>query len=136
MGDRLVGIISPKPRLKGAYFDEDAANDVLMFFDGGLRHVKGELAGAHLVLDDWQRDVLGQLFGWKRADGTRLYRTAYIEVPRKNGKSTLGAGIGLYLLFADDEPGAEVYSAAADRDQAAIVFGVAKEMVEANPKLK
>jgi phage terminase large subunit-like protein len=135
MTKRVPRVSSPDPRVPGAYFDEQAAKDVLIFFDRGLQHVKGELAGAHLVLDEWQRDVLGRLFGWKRADGTRVYRTAYIEVPRKNGKSTLGAGIALYLLYADGEPGAEVYSAAADRDQAAIVFGAAKQMVEANPKL-
>ena len=93
--------VSPKPRVPGAHFDADAAQDVLTFFDRALVHIKGELAGAHLVLDDWQREILGQLFGWKRADGTRLYRTAYIEVPRKNGKSTLGAGIALYLLYVD-----------------------------------
>ena len=80
--------------------------------------------------------MVGSLFGWKRADGTRRFRVAYNEIPRKNGKSTLAAGIGLYLLIADDEPGAEIYSAATKRDQAKIVWGEAKAMRNATPALK
>ena len=75
------------------------------------------------------------LFGWKRADGTRRYRRGYIEVPKKNGKSTLFSGLSLYLLVGDGEPGAEIYSAAVDRDQASIVFNEAANMVEASPHL-
>ncbi len=91
--------------------------------------MKGEWAGQPFRLAEWERQIVRDLLGWKREDGTRRYRTAYIEVPRKNGKSSLAAGLALYLLFADEEPGAEVYSAAADRDQAAIVFDLAREMV-------
>ena len=76
------------------------------------------------------------LFGWKRKDGTRRYRTVYVEIPRKNGKTTLAAGLALFLLFADKEAGAEVYSAAADREQAAIAFDLAKSMVEGSPRLR
>jgi phage terminase large subunit-like protein len=75
------------------------------------------------------------LFGWKRADGTRRFRIAYIEIPKKNGKSAIGSGLSLYLLAADNEPGAEVYSAAADRDQASIVFNEAARMVDSSPVL-
>lgn len=97
-------------------------------------HVKGEWAGSALNLEAWQRDeVVRPLFGTLNADGRRQYRTALIGIPRKNGKSTLGAAIALRLLFRDGEPGSEVYSAAADRDQAAIVFEIARGMVEANP---
>ncbi|HFD40868.1 MAG TPA: terminase large subunit [Anaerolineae bacterium] len=117
------------------WFDERAAQGAVNFFERLLVHVKGEWAGQPFVLQDWQRGVVRDLFGWKRADGSRRYRTAYIEVPRKNGKSTLAAGLALYLLFADGEPGAEVYSAAADRDQAAIVFDLARAMTEAQPHL-
>jgi len=119
------------------YFDEQAAQVAVNFFERLLQHSKGEWAGQPFILQDWQRDeIIRPLFGWKRrSDGTRRYRTAYIEVPRKNGKSTLAAGIALLLLFADDEPGAEVYSAAADRDQASIVFDEAKRMVESSPLL-
>jgi len=117
------------------WFDELATQMVRIFFERFLQHSKGEWVGQPFVLMDWQYEIIKSLFGWKRADGTRRYRTAYIEVPRKNGKSTLAAGLALYLLFADDEPGAEIYSAAADRDQAAIVFDEAKRMVEASAEL-
>ena len=80
--------------------------------------------------------MVGCLFGWKRSDGLRRFRTAYCAVPRKNGKSTLSAGIGLYLLVADGEHGAEIYSAATSRDQARIVFDEAKRMVGSSPALK
>jgi hypothetical protein len=79
--------------------------------------------------------VVGSLFGWHRSDGLRRFRTAYCAVPRKNGKSTLSAGIALYLLVADGEQGAEVYSAATTRDQARIVFDEAKRMVRSSPAL-
>ena len=80
--------------------------------------------------------MVGCLFGWQRSTGLRRFRTAYCAVPRKNGKSTLSAGIGLYLLVADGEQGAEIYSAATTRDQARIVFDEAKRMVGASPALK
>jgi len=118
------------------YFDEDAADLASAFFERRLVHCKGEWSGERFTLMPWQRDdIIRPLFGWKRADGTRKYRTAYIEIPRKNGKSTLASGIALFLLFIDDEPGAEVYSAAADREQAAIVHDLARQMVEASPLL-
>lgn len=120
----------------GCYFDEDAADIVCAFFESMLHHSKGEWAGKPFKLMEWQRDeIIRPLFGWKRADGTRKYRRAYIELPRKNGKSTLASGLALYLLMADGEMGAEVYSAAADKDQAAIVFDEAKAMVESSPAL-
>lgn len=122
----------------GAYwFDEDSADRAVTFFPRFLRHMKGEWAGQPFELTPWQRDeIVRPLFGWKRQDGTRRYRTVYVEVPRKNGKSSLGAGIALILLYADHEQGGEVYSAAADRDQAAIVFDLAKGMVQASPELR
>jgi len=126
-----------RKRGNGEYwFDEDAAERAVSFFPRFLVHVKGEWAGRPFELDPWQRDqIIRPLFGWKRKDGTRRYRTVYVEVPRKNGKSSLSAGIALILLFADQEPGAEVFSCAADRDQAAIVFDLAKQMVLASPDL-
>ena len=123
--------------IDGLYFDPDSAKRAVDFFARFLRHTKGRWAGHPFELEDWQRDeIIAPLFGWKRTDGTRRYRTAYIEVPRKNGKSTLSAGIALYMLFADNEQGAEVYSAAADRDQARIVFEQARAMVEESPSLR
>jgi phage terminase large subunit-like protein len=79
-----------------------AARHAIDFF-GFLRHSKGEWAGQTFALAPWQAFVVGSLFGWTRSDGLRRFRTAYCAVPRKNGKSTLSAGIGLYLLIADGE---------------------------------
>jgi phage terminase large subunit-like protein len=125
------------PKREGEFwFDEEAAELAVSFFPRFLTHVKGEWAGQPFDLDAWQRDqIIRPLFGWKRADGTRRYRTVYVEVPRKNGKSSLAAGIALILLYADKEPGAEVFSCAADRDQAAIVFDLAKQMVLSSQEL-
>lgn len=121
----------------GFTFDPESADRAVEFFARYLHHVKGEWSGQNLVLDEWQNEqLIRPLFGWKRADGTRKYRRVYMEIPRKNAKSTVGAGLGIYLLFADGEQGAEVYSCAADRDQAAIIFDIARQMVEAEPALK
>lgn len=98
-------------KTRGLYFDYDAADHALEFFRF-LRHSKGEWAGCVFQLEPWQQFIVGSIFGWMRADGTRRFRTAFIECPRKQGKSTLAAGVGLYLFVADGEPGAEIYSAA------------------------
>jgi phage terminase large subunit-like protein len=118
-----------KPDLDGNKFDEDAAQRALDFIQGFCHHVKGEWAGRLFILGDWEWWFVTELFGWLTPEGTRQYRTVYLSVARKNGKSTLGAAIGLYLTLADNEYGAEVYSAAADRFQAAIVFDIARTMV-------
>lgn len=102
-----------------------------------LTHSKGQQAGMPFRLARWQVErIIRPLFDTLQTTGHRQYRTCYCTVPRKNGKSTLGAGIALYLLYADREPGAEIISAAADTDQAAIVFDVASRMVEAAPALR
>jgi len=108
---------------------------VVEFFEQCLVHVKGALAGQPFELMDWQKRICLDLFGTKRKDGTRQYRKAYIEVPRKNGKSTFAAGIALYLLLCDQEKGAEVYSAASTRDQASLVYSMAAEMLRKSPVL-
>lgn len=119
------------------WFDEAAATKAVEFFEELLRHQKGEFSGRALKLDEWQAErIVRPMFGWKRKDGSRKYRTVYVEIPRKNGKTTIAAGVGLYLLFADGEQGAEIYSAAADREQAAIAFDLAKSMVESEPELR
>ena len=113
----------------------DAASDAVGFIQS-LSHTKGKWAGVKFTLADWQReDIIEPLFGTLNPDGTRQYRTAYIEIPRKNGKSQLCAAIALKLLLADGEQGAEIYIVAADRDQASIVFNVAAEMVRRNKVL-
>ena len=120
----------------GCWFDLAAAEHVREFFREFLCHSKGEWAGQPFELLPWQwDDVVKPLFGWKRADGTRRYRKAYIEVPKKNGKSTLAAGLSLYLLIADGEVGAEVYSAGADREQAGIIYREAASMDRASKEL-
>ena len=119
----------------GFVFDSEKAERVVGFFEAFLKHQKGLEAGKPFTLLPWQRDFLATLFGWVDADGRRRYRRTWLEIPRKNGKSTLSSGLGLYLLFGDGEQSAEVVSAAGDRDQAAIVFDVAKGMIQADGML-
>jgi phage terminase large subunit-like protein len=111
-----------------------AADIAIRFFEENLTHSKGELGGKAFVLEQWQKDYVGKLFGTMSGE-VRQYRTSLLAIPRKNGKSTLCAGIALKLMF-DGEPGAEIYSCAADRDQARLVFEMAKVCVENSPKLR
>ncbi len=118
------------------WFDPDAATRVLDFFKLYCVHVEGEWAGKPLIPEQWQYQTLRDAFGWKNiSDGTRKYRLVWVAVPRKNGKSTLSAGVGLYLTFADQEPGAKVFCAATEEDQAVIIFNLAAAMVKASPEL-
>jgi phage terminase large subunit-like protein len=120
------------------YFDEEAADRAVNFIEKFCTHVKGELAGKAFILEKWQKeDIVRPLFGWKHKDtGLRKYRTCYVEIPRKNGKSNLAAALALYLMFADGEPGAEIISAAGDRGQANIVYHIAQEMIKNNKHLR
>lgn len=127
---------------EGCWFDDRLYEDggraihVVRFFEDNLRHSAGKWAGQPFIPIQWQRDdILMPLFGWVREDGTRRYRLGYIEVAKKNGKSTLGSGIVLYLLTWDGEKGAEVYGAASDRPQAGIVYHEAASMVAQSPAL-
>src|SRR5882672_6813711 len=121
----------------GCTFDRAAAEKRVAWFPKYLRHTKGEWAGKPFTLAAWQAErVVRPVFGWKRPDGTRRYRVVYVEIPKKNGKSAFCSGLALNLLTADDEPGAEIYSAAADRDQARIVFDTARQMAEESPEIK
>lgn len=125
---------------RGLYFDGDAAQHAVDFF-GFLRHIKGDLAKtqetAGFLLAPWQIFIMANLFGWKKTEtGFRRFNETHIEIAKKNGKSTMMAGIGLYMLFADGEPGAEVYSGATTKEQASIIFDVASKMVERSPHLK
>ncbi|MCU4184014.1 hypothetical protein K6U06_06555 [Acidiferrimicrobium sp. IK] len=122
-------------------FDEARADRVQTFFEKGLVHTKGRWARSPFILEPWQLDeIIRPLFGTVRYDDqlqawVRAYTLAWIELARKNGKSELVAGAGLYLLTADGEEEAEVYGAACDKDQAGIVYQVAKRMVELSPAL-
>lgn len=117
------------------YFDEKEASRPCWFIEN-LTHTKGELAGRAIHLEPWQCFLLTTLFGWKAKAGNRRFRSAYVEVGRGNGKSTLLSGIGLFCLCADHEPGAEVYSFATTREQAKIVFGDAQTMARGNRALQ
>ncbi len=119
------------------YYDDEAADHAVKFLST-LRLVEGEWAGQKWDLADWQEwDIIRPLFGWKRRDtGKRRFRIAYIEVPRKNAKSTLAAGIAAYLLVADKEARGQVYAAATKEDQASIVWGIARDMLKATPEFK
>lgn len=121
---------------KGFWFDATAGERVIRFVEGYCRHFEGEWAGRPLTLEEWQRFVLRAVFGWKRADGTRRFRIAYEEVPRKNGKSTSIAAVADYLTFGDNEPGAQVYATATKEDQAKIVWNAGLKMVKSSPDLR
>lgn len=112
-----------------------AAQKIVDFIECECVHIEGELAGERFLLEQWQERILREAFGRLRPDGTRRYRTVYIEIGRKNGKSTLCAAIAIYLLSEDGEPGAQVVSAAIDKAQALIVFEAARTMVELSPRL-
>jgi phage terminase large subunit-like protein len=115
---------------------KDPAKRVLEFFETHLRHTVGQKAGSPLRLAPWQRkEIIAPLFGTLRKDGLRQYRTCFVTLPRRNGKSVIAGSIALYLLVADDEPGSYVVSAAANREQALVVFDGAARMVEASPAL-
>lgn len=121
---------------QGCTFDLKAADRVRFFFERFLRHSKGPWAGKPFELLPWQWDrVVAPAFGWKMADGTRRFRRVGVGIPKKNGKSTLLAGLALYMLVGDGEAGAECYTAAADRSQASIIFNEAAQMVEASDAL-
>jgi phage terminase large subunit-like protein len=121
---------------RGLYWDIRAANRAIQFFPDVLRLPDGDRAGEPFVLEGWQAFWVGSLFGWKLGKGgPRRVRTAYIETGKGSGKSPTGAGIGIYMLVADGEIGAQCYVAAVTRDQAKIPFKDAVRMVDASPAL-
>ncbi|WP_085595528.1 terminase large subunit [Thalassospira sp. MCCC 1A01428] len=122
---------------RGLMFSMPRADHVMAFFPLFLRHSKGEWGNHRFELSDWQKFCLSVLFGWLVAEtGLRRFIYAYFEVPRKNGKSTFLSGVGLYMFVMDQEPGAEVYTAATKSEQAKIIFSEAQNMVRKSPKLR
>ena len=115
-------------------FDEVAAMRCISFFSI-LKHSKGEFSGKRFELEPWQMFIVWVLFGWKRLDGSRRFRYAYVEVARKNGKTTFAAALSLYMMVLDGEDGAEIYTAATKRDQAKICWTEARNMVGKSPAL-
>jgi len=122
-------------KARGLTWSVETANRVLGFFPNVLRLAGGQFEGLRFELQPSQQFIIGSLFGWLRADGTRRFRRAYIEEGKGNGKSPLAAGIGMFCLIADGEKRAEVYAAASKRDQAMVLFRDAVAMREQSPGL-
>ena len=120
--------------LPTSHYDKKKADRAVTFIEN-LCHTKGKWAGTPFWLLPWQEQLIRDIFGIVKPDGNRQFRTAFVEICKKVGKSELAAAVALYLLYADNEPSAEVYGAAADTQQASIVFDVAKQMVEMSPAL-
>lgn len=117
-------------------FDEERANHAIIFIERFCKHSKGKWAGKPVLLELWQKALLAALFGFvDRETGRRQYRELLLIVARKNGKSTLAAGIGVYMLMADGESGPEIYSAATKRDQAKIIWSESVRMIQKSPAL-
>jgi phage terminase large subunit-like protein len=126
----------PRASAGDCVFDPKAAQRAVDFFGECLTFTAGEWMGQPFVLQPWQHAIVANAFGWKQKDRKRRrYREVFVYVPRKNGKSELAGGLGNYLTFADNEPAAQVYCAAADREQARLVFTAARTMVQAEPLL-
>ena len=123
-----------KFKSKDSYYDKEYADFAVTFIES-LCHTKGTWAGKRFELMDWQEQIIRDLFGILKPNGYRQFNTAYIEIPKKNGKSELAAAVALLLTCGDGEQRAEVYGAAADRQQASIVFDVAADMVRMCPAL-
>ncbi len=136
-GDTVRKLKKYKPtrfKLKDSVYDKAAADYAVAFIES-LCHTKGTWAGKPFELIDWQEQIIRDLFGTLKPNGYRQFNTAYIEIPKKQGKSELAAAVALLLTCGDGEERAEVYGCAADRQQAAIVFDVAADMVRMCPAL-
>ena len=136
-GDFTKKLKNYKPtkfKAKDSYYDKEYADFAVAFIES-LCHTKGTWAGKRFELMDWQEQIVRDLFGILKPNGYRQFNTAYIEIPKKNGKSELAAAVALLLTCGDGEQRAEVYGAAADRQQASIVFDVAADMVRMCPAL-
>jgi phage terminase large subunit-like protein len=120
--------------LPTSHYDKAKADRAVKFIEN-LCHTKGKWAGKRFWMLPWQEQLIRDIFGIVKPDGYRQFRTAFVEICKKVGKSELAAAVALYLLYADNEPSAEVYGAAADSQQASIVFDVARQMVEMSPAL-
>lgn len=118
------------------HFDELRAKRAVSFVETQCVHMKGEWAGKPLTLMDWQKEIVGNIFGWVDDQGMRRYQKVFLFMPRKNAKTTLIAALAHLLLFVDGEKGAEIYVAAADKEQARIAFAVCKHMVKENPVMR
>lgn len=137
--EQYLGLLpgfDPYASTGGYVFNEEEAQRAIDFIEQCCCHVKGSLRGKPLLLQPWQKGLVANAFGWIDSLGVRRFTEVFVYIPRKNGKSILIAAIGLYLMLCDNEPGAEIYCAAAEQQQAALVWDMAKEMVLLNDELK
>lgn len=121
--------------LPTSHYSEDRANYTIAFIEG-LKHTKGEWYNQPFILLDWQKEIIRNIFGVIKPNGYRQFTTAYVEIAKKQGKTELGAALALYMLVADGEFGAEIYSCAADRAQASLIYTVAVDMIKLCPALQ
>lgn len=117
------------------FFNSLSADRAVRWIEEFCRHTKGEWAGQKFKLALWQRKIVRQIFGWMNARGFRRFQTVWIEVPRKNGKSTFASALAAYMLIADGEPGAEIYSVAGNEAQARLVYNDTRAMIEIDSRL-
>lgn len=117
------------------FFSSKRANHIIEFFENYCHHSKGKMGGKKVELELWEKAMLATVFGFIDINGVRKYREAILIVGKKNGKSLLASGVGVYMLIADGEPGPEVYAVATKRDQAKIIWTEAKRMVKKSPAL-
>lgn len=118
------------------YYSNKRANHVIEFFENYCHHSKGKFGGKPVTLELWEKALLAVIFGFVDIEGNRKYREAVLIVGKKNGKSLIASGIGLYMMIADNEPGSEVYAVANTREQAKIIWTEAKRMVRKSPALR
>lgn len=118
------------------HYSPSRANHILEFAENYCRHSKGKLGGQLVVLELWEKAMLAAMFGFIDDEGRRRYREVVLIVAKKNGKSLISSIVGLYLQVGDGEPGAEVYAVATKKDQAKIIWGEAKRMVNKSPELR
>lgn len=139
--DQYLGHIpgyDPRDQAGDCWFDADAAANAIAFIQEVIKLAKGtrdRAAGTPFLLEPWQKAIVAMLFGWKRPDGSRRYRECFIYVAKKNGKSAFVSALLLFVLIMDCEPGAELYSAAASREQAALIFDHVVGMIRQEPEL-
>lgn len=131
----MSSFIPTKFMLPTSHYDKKKADIVISFIEN-LSHTKGEWFNKPFILLDWQLEILRNVFGVIKENGFRQFTTAYVEIAKKQGKTELGAALALYMLTADGEKGAEIYSCAADRGQASLIYNVAVDMVALCPALK
>lgn len=117
------------------FYSPQRANHIIEFFENYLHHSKGKMGGKPVILETWEKAMLATVFGFVDIEGNRKYQKAILIVGKKNGKSLLSSGVGLYMMAADGEAGAEIYSVATKKDQAKIIWSEAKRMVRKSPVL-